>query len=44
MLENRISLTCDLIRGPHNGSYLLEGPPGLARDSFAYRFAGFRLS
>lgn len=34
-------IDCDLESRALQWSFLLEGPPGLSRDSFAYRYAGF---
>jgi hypothetical protein len=41
MLTKREFIDCDLDSRETQWSFQLEGPPGLTRESFAYRLAGF---
>lgn len=41
LLEKRHQIDCDMDSRALQWSFLGEGPPCLARDSFAYRYAGF---
>jgi len=43
MLAKQDFIDCDLNSRATQWSYLLEGPPGLARRLIAYRFAGLAL-